>query len=125
CLGKKVGPAADIYSLGIVLYEMATQTVPFVGESPLAVLDGHVRQEPDRPSGRNSVLPIEWDEAIFRAIQKKPDDRFHSAEKMAEALRGLDGVPLRAPSGLQRVASSARLKAATGSMPVSSHTLSS
>lgn len=84
--GIGVGEKSDLYSVGVVLYEMATGTVPFQGESPISVALKHVQDEVT-PAGRlNAQVPVELDEIILRAMEKEPDDRFESAGQMRGAL---------------------------------------
>lgn len=84
--GGEVGPAADIYALGIVLYEMLTGSLPFTGDSALAVAMRHISDEIPPPSNLNPEVPASLDSVVARAAAKDPRDRFSSANQMAEAL---------------------------------------
>ena len=84
--GGEVGPAADIYALGIVLYEMLTGSLPFTGDSALAVAMRHVSDEVPAPSELNPEVPVSLDAVVARATAKDPRGRFGSSNEMAEAL---------------------------------------
>jgi hypothetical protein len=85
---------ADIYSLGIILYEMVTGGVPYSAETPMAVVVKHITEPLPLPHTINPDLPEAVERVILKALAKTPDDRFETAGKMAAALRkavaGLD-----------------------------------
>jgi beta-lactam-binding protein with PASTA domain/predicted Ser/Thr protein kinase len=84
--GQPTGEKSDIYSMGVVLYEMVTGTLPFQGDSPITVALKHIRERPAPPSHLNGEVPVELDAIIMRALEKEPADRFPSAAAMREAL---------------------------------------
>jgi serine/threonine protein kinase/formylglycine-generating enzyme required for sulfatase activity len=84
---------ADLYSLGVVLYELATGRPPFVGESATAIMYQHVHQKPTPPRQINTAIPPEVEGAILRLMSKEPEKRFSSPEALISALRCIqDGV---------------------------------
>ncbi len=84
--GSEVGPRSDIYSLGIVVYEMLTGTLPYTGDSAIAVAMRHVAEEVPAPSALNPKVPSSLDAFVARATAKNPQDRFPDADVMATAL---------------------------------------
>ncbi|WP_456151679.1 Stk1 family PASTA domain-containing Ser/Thr kinase [Desulfofundulus luciae] len=87
--GELAGPQSDIYSLGVVLYEMLTGSVPFAGDSPIAVAIKHIQEEPEPPSRRNPGISPGLEQVVLRAMQKNPQSRFASAREMARHLEDL------------------------------------
>ena len=93
-MGEPVGPASDLYSLGVVLYEMLTGGVPFEAESLVAVAMKHVNEPPRPPRGLNPLVPEEMDALVMVLLAKRPEDRYASAAELAEDLRRTgDGLP--------------------------------
>jgi hypothetical protein len=89
--GEPPGPPSDVYSLGIVLYEMLTGAVPFTGDSPVSVALRHVRDEVPAPSTIDPTIPAEYDDLVARATAKQPEDRFADGNAFAAALTGGGG----------------------------------
>lgn len=85
--GRPAGEKSDLYSLGIVMYEMVTGRVPFQGETPISVALKHVQEEVLPPSVLNPEVPVELEDIILRALEKEPEDRYASAEEMVADLQ--------------------------------------
>src|SRR6185312_10916336 len=80
--GAPVDPRSDLYSLGIVLYEMLTGKVPFTGDAPVEIAMKHLSAIPEPPSKLRPEVPHELDAVVMRALAKDPDQRYASAEEM-------------------------------------------
>ena len=85
--GEPTGPASDIYSLGVVLYEMLVGAVPFTSDSPVSVALRHVSDAIPAPSSLNPEVSPQLDSIVGRAVAKSPEARFATAGDMAGALR--------------------------------------
>ncbi len=84
--GGMVDRKSDIYSVGVMLYEMLTGVLPFTAESPVAVAMMQVSKEPTAPREINSAIPVGLEQIVLKAMSKKPEDRFQSAAAMEKAL---------------------------------------
>ncbi len=84
--GAKVDSRADVYSLGVMLYEMVTGHAPYEAETPLAVVLKHIQEPLPLPRSVQPNLPEEVERVILRAMAKEPDDRFQTAGEMVRAL---------------------------------------
>jgi serine/threonine-protein kinase len=91
--GLPAGPSADLYSTGIVLYEMLTGSVPFSGDTPLEVAMQHLSAVPEPPSAKRPEIPHELDAVVLRALAKDTEQRYRSARDMdADLARFAQGL---------------------------------
>ncbi|MEU1038183.1 protein kinase [Streptomyces sp. NPDC005551] len=98
-LGRGVDARSDLYSVGIMLFQLVTGRLPFEADSPLAIAYAHVQEEPVAPSSVNRSLPPAVDALVARALKKNPNERFPSAEAMRdECLRVAQSLHATAPS---------------------------
>lgn len=84
--GGVVDHRADVYALGVLLYEVLTGALPLEGDTPLATLVAHQSQMPKPPSARRAAIPLDVDAVVLRALAKRPDDRFESMDAFAAEL---------------------------------------
>jgi eukaryotic-like serine/threonine-protein kinase len=111
--GEQATPASDVYSTGVVLYEMLTKTIPFDADSPVGVAMQHVSAAPPPPSGLNPQLPAEIDRLIEIALAKDPNNRFASAGELASALEAVSrGEGLNGAAATRMMAGAAAAGAA-------------
>lgn len=80
--GISTGEKSDLYSLGIVLYQMLTGKLPFFGESPISVALKHLQEEFEEPRKVNPHIPQSVENVILRAMRKNPNERYQSAREM-------------------------------------------
>jgi beta-lactam-binding protein with PASTA domain len=80
--GAPVDQTSDLYSTGIVLYELLTAHVPFTGETPVEIAMKHLSEAPDAPSEHRPEVPDDLDLVVLRALSKEPSDRYQSAAAM-------------------------------------------
>src|ERR671914_1894480 len=80
--GGPIDQRSDLYSVGVVLYELLTGTVPFTGDTPVEIAMKHLSSVPEPPSARRAEIPHPLDLVVLRALAKDPDERYASAEEM-------------------------------------------
>ncbi|MDQ2984538.1 MAG: Stk1 family PASTA domain-containing Ser/Thr kinase [Actinomycetota bacterium] len=119
--GSPVDQRSDLYSVGIVLYEMLTGKVPFTGDTPLEIAMKHLSAIPKPPSQVRRDVPHDLDLIVLRALAKDPDERYQSAEEMDDDLtrvaRGLSVAAETADAATQVLAGSGITTAATAISP--------
>ncbi len=93
-------PQSDLYSLGVILYEMLTGVVPFDDPSPTTVALQHVTQPPPPPRSINPMLSEAVEAVLLKALHKSPEERFPTGQALVEALEAALNVPQPAPETL-------------------------
>ncbi|QBD79290.1 serine/threonine protein kinase [Ktedonosporobacter rubrisoli] len=86
-IGEDVDARADLYSLGVILYQMVTGTTPFQGETPMQIAAQHLQAPPPSPQELRPDLPAAAEQVILRSLAKRPADRYATAEELAKAFR--------------------------------------
>ncbi|MFW6074773.1 MAG: serine/threonine-protein kinase [Chloroflexota bacterium] len=86
--GEGIGPASDLYAVGVILYEMLTGQLPFRGDNPVQVMYRHVSELPPAPRTLNSYISLPLEQVVLKALAKQPQDRYPDARAMRDALVG-------------------------------------
>lgn len=122
--GEPATPASDLYSAGVMLYEMLTGVLPFTADSAVGVAVKHLHDQPAPPSRINPAVPATLSALTLHALEKDPAARFTSAREMAAALRDWRNWPVASPQragrrrgGAVAVAGVAGQAAARGAVP--------
>ncbi len=108
--GERVDKKSDVYSVGIMLYEMLTGKLPFTAESPVAVAMMQVNDTPVPPREINSQIPVGLEQIILKAMSKKPEERFNCAMSMEKALEYFVKNPATVFTGVTPAVSPAGVK---------------
>ncbi|THA34993.1 protein kinase [Streptomyces sp. A1547] len=101
-LGRGVDARSDLYSVGIMLFQLLTGRIPFDADSPLAIAYAHVQEEPVAPSSINRSVTPAMDALVARALKKNPNERFPTAAAMRDEVArvlsaGQTGAPVIVP----------------------------
>ncbi|MEU6862563.1 protein kinase [Streptomyces sp. NPDC046876] len=101
-LGRAVDARSDLYSVGIMLFQLLTGRIPFDADSPLAIAYAHVQEEPVAPSAINRSITPAMDALVARALKKNPNERFPTAAAMRDEIArvmaaGQTGAPAIVP----------------------------
>ena len=119
--GAPVDQTSDLYSTGIVLYELLTAEVPFSGDTPVEIAMKHLSEIPDPPSELRAEVPDDLDNVVLRALSKEPADRYQSAAAMDADLETVahgGHVPLETAEAATVVLAGGRAIDSTGATQV-------
>jgi eukaryotic-like serine/threonine-protein kinase len=117
--GERVGPASDLYSLGVVLYEVLTGELPYTADDPIATAMKHLDEPPRHPREVNPAVPDALDALTAKLLAKRAEDRYAEAAEVAEDLRRVrdELPPLAAGPGAQSTAQSSQGTGKTRTQP--------
>jgi serine/threonine protein kinase len=94
-MGRRATPASDVYSVGIILYEMLLGRPPFVGEGYAEIAEQHIRRDPEPLHNANPQIPLPLSSVVHSALSRASTDRYRSASELADALRAYQSSSAR------------------------------
>lgn len=97
CAGRPIDARSDIYSLGVILYQMLTGSLPFKGDTPFAILTQHINAEPASICEARPDVPASVERVVFRAMAKDPDKRYQTALQLRDELEKAITQPEQLP----------------------------
>jgi serine/threonine protein kinase len=113
CEGREIDGRADIYALGVVLYELATGRLPFAVRTLTEAIRAHTQETPPPPRSIDSAIPSQLEQIILKAMAKQPDQRYQAGEELTQAVRG---VRLSAPQPARETPSTEVARASLATM---------